>query len=492
MPIKTKFNETNTFSKHDLLLVSVILVLALTLRLYKVNTPLADWHSWRQADTAAVARNFVRSGFNLLRPQYDDLSNIQSGQDNPEGLRLVEFPLYNSVFGLLYKYLPVLPLEVYGRAVSIFFSLVTIVVIYYLMFKEDGRIGAFFASLIFAVFPFFVYYSRVVLPEMMAMGLMFVAIALTYRFSHTKKETLGTLFTIVLAAIFAGLAILTKPTVGFYGISVIYLLFFRNGFSFVKKPYPYLFAVFVLLPFGLWRWWAHMFPQGIPYAQWLFTSVNTSTGLQNIFFRPAFFRWIFYERILLLILGGYATVFFVLGVLKKQKKSLLMYSIFISALVYLFVFQGGNVQHDYYQITILPALAIGMGAGISLLFQHKNLFLPLPMTIIAIVGILGFSWITSYERIRPYYNYSKDLVSMATIINTLTPPDSQVVTDSTGDTTLLYLSDRRGYPAVTGDLHFLAAKGLDYFVTMNGSVAKEVAKEFDLIFENEKMFLFKL
>ena len=56
---------------------------------------LADWHSWRQADTSAVTRNYVKHGINILYPTYDDLSNVASGKDNPRGLRFVEFPLYN-------------------------------------------------------------------------------------------------------------------------------------------------------------------------------------------------------------------------------------------------------------------------------------------------------------------------------------------------------------------------------------------------------------
>ena len=37
--------------KHWSILIAVIILTALV-RLYRINTPLADWHSWRQADTA--------------------------------------------------------------------------------------------------------------------------------------------------------------------------------------------------------------------------------------------------------------------------------------------------------------------------------------------------------------------------------------------------------------------------------------------------------
>src|SRR3989338_11713525 len=116
--------------KKDLLILLVITIIAIVFRLYKIDTPLADLHSWRQADTAAVARNFARDRFDLLHPRYDDLSGRESGQENPQGYRMVEFPFYNAIFALIYKLSPVLPIEVYGRLTSVIFSLLIIAVIY--------------------------------------------------------------------------------------------------------------------------------------------------------------------------------------------------------------------------------------------------------------------------------------------------------------------------------------------------------------------------
>ena len=45
-----------------------VFVLALMLRCYALNAPLLDYHSWRQADTAAIARNYALNGFQLLYP----------------------------------------------------------------------------------------------------------------------------------------------------------------------------------------------------------------------------------------------------------------------------------------------------------------------------------------------------------------------------------------------------------------------------------------
>ena len=95
--------KNNSFGRIDLILLCSILLIAIVFRLYKINTPLADLHSWRQVDTAAVARNYTRTGIDLLHPRYDDLTSIESGKENPEGLRFVEFPLYNAIFAFLYE-----------------------------------------------------------------------------------------------------------------------------------------------------------------------------------------------------------------------------------------------------------------------------------------------------------------------------------------------------------------------------------------------------
>jgi hypothetical protein len=199
------------FEKKDWLIIFLILILALILRLYKIDIPLADFHSWRQADTAAVARNFLRFGFDLIHPRFDDLSNIQSGQENPQGYRMVEFPLYNALFAFLYKVLPIFPLEIFGRLLSILFALIIIIILYYLTFKEINRVAAFFSAFTFSIMPFFVFYTRIVLPEPMALGLGMLSIFFLYQFTQTKNKNLM-IFFYLSSTLFFSLSILVKPT----------------------------------------------------------------------------------------------------------------------------------------------------------------------------------------------------------------------------------------------------------------------------------------
>src|SRR3989344_3101326 len=117
------YNESilkEKMNKFEYIILSIILLLALISRLYKINSPIADWHSFRQADTVSVSRIYSEEGVNLLYPRYYDVSTTQSGLFNPKGYRFVEFPIYNFISVILGRIFPMLSLEVWGRLVSIF------------------------------------------------------------------------------------------------------------------------------------------------------------------------------------------------------------------------------------------------------------------------------------------------------------------------------------------------------------------------------------
>ncbi|HEX9614212.1 MAG TPA: hypothetical protein VGA55_01830, partial [Bacteroidota bacterium] len=74
----------------------ILLALALTVRLYNVEAPLIGAHSWRQTQTAMIARNFYENGHNFFYPQVD------WGGSTP-GYFESEFPIYAYVVSLVYQ-----------------------------------------------------------------------------------------------------------------------------------------------------------------------------------------------------------------------------------------------------------------------------------------------------------------------------------------------------------------------------------------------------
>ncbi len=474
-------------NRLTLLVLAVLVIIAFLLRLYKIDNTLTEWFSWRQTDTAAVGRFLIKNGFKFLKPRYYDLSNIQSGLDNPEGLRFVEFPLYSGIFAFLYQYLGLFSLEVWARLTTAILSVTSLAVIYYLLKKEYGQLEAFFGGLFFAVAPYIVYYSRSILPDMPAISLTMLAIFFFYRFVK------GRAYNFLLSAGLFALALLVKPVVIFYSIIFLYLLLRKNIKNYKKLILLFVFSIIAFLPLILWRLYILQFPEGIPASQWLLTAVNTGGGLQTVFFRPAFFRWIFFERINNLILGGYLTVFVFMAIFVGNVKNKIPLHIpfLIASLFYLFTFQGGNVQHDYYQIIITPTIALLVGVGIGDFIRRKN-FGSLFLRIFGVLIIFVLSIFFSYYQVKDYYLQNNDQILVADVIRSLTKPTDVLVTDTTGDTTLLYLSDRRGYPAPYKPFPDLKKQGADYFVTADLSYKEKLEDTYGLVFENDKVLIFKL
>jgi len=238
----------------------VLLLILLTLipRLYRINNPIADWHAFRQADTASVTREYVKNGINLLEPHYHDLSNIQSGHENLAGYRMVEFPLINGLIAGVLRLIPALPLVLTSRIFSVLASLGTVYFLYNftkLLTKNDKL--ANFVGLAFALIPYNIYYSRVVLPEPFL--LLFSTGSLYFFLQAIKTKQIYTNPSFWLSAMLLGLAILLKPFVVFL-IPIYLVLYFQN--QPIKKLFSWswiAFGLIALLPFWynrfqiLWR-----------------------------------------------------------------------------------------------------------------------------------------------------------------------------------------------------------------------------------------------
>lgn len=443
----------------ELLILLFLLLGGFGVRLYRFNNPVADWHSWRQADTSAVSRNFVKYGYDVLHPRFDDLSNVPSGKDNPQGYRFVEFPFYNIAQAGLFQLFERLTLEEWGRMVTILVSLGSTLFIYLLGRKYIGRIGAIAAAGFFAFDPYSIYYSRVILPDpstvLATLGTIYFADL--FLSSTSKKRFLW----FAIALLCGACALLLKPFAAFFFLPIVYLVFKKWGLRAFYNPYALGFVVLVGIPLLLWRFWMRAYPEGIPANDWLFNG-------GNIRFTGAYFYWIFAERLGKLILGYWGLPLVVMGLLSKKKHYFFFLSLLISALLYLVVIARGNVQHDYYQILIIPAVAFLFGLGVDFLFstpkEYINKSAAWAVVGICSLGMLVFGW----YFIRDYFNINnRAIVTAGMAVNKLTPSQAKVIAPYDGDTSFLYQTNRQGWASFEKDLPIMIHMGADYLVLVN-------------------------
>jgi hypothetical protein len=458
-------------NKLKLGLLVLILILGFAVRLYKFNSPIADWHSWRQADTSSVSRNFVSGGFDLLHPRFDDLSNVPSNKyDNPQGYRFVEFPIYNVFQAGLFIMLGHLTIEQWGRLVTIFCSLFSAVLLYLIVKRREGFLTGLLAAFFFVFLPFNIYYSRVILPDPLMVTFILGAI---YCFdlwlgTSIKNKVSGikylTLFGLTLS--FTAGAFLIKPFAAFFMLPMLYLAFERFGFNLIKKWQLWLLAIAAILPFGAWRIWMQQYPAGIPQSWWLFNG-------SKIMFKGAFFQWLFAQRIGGMILGYWGLVIFGLGTIFAQKKNYLFFVSFLaSSLIYMFVVATGNVQHDYYQIPIIPSIAIFLGIGSAFLInpvkEIVSRYKTIPILVIAVSFMFAFSWFA----VRDFYNIDNlSIIAAGKAVDKLTPKNAKVLANYNGDTSFLYQTKRKGWASFEKGLPQMVQMGADYLALVNPTPA---------------------
>lgn len=468
----------------SLILLFVILVLAFVVRLYHFSRPVADWHSWRQSDTSSVSRNFVKYGFDILHPKFDDLSKGVSLIDNPEGHRFVEFPIYNVLQAGFYQLIGRFSLEEWGRVITISSQLISIIFLYLLVGKYTSKRAGLIVSAFYAFIPYNVFYGRVLLPDSTTVS---AILASVYFFSQWM-DSLKSIKYFILTIISTALAFLLKPYALFFMLPHVYLAYNALGFRMFVSWRLIVFTIVSLTPFLLWRYWMQQYPEGIPQSNWLFNG-------DGIRFKGAFFNWLFAERIGKLILGYFGLPFIILGIIGKiQKEGLLYLTFLISSLIYLSVMAKGNVQHDYYQILIIPTFAIFFGKGVDLILSESGKLFNRFVSYLAIIGCCLFMFAFSWFIVRDFYNLQHvEVITAGKEISASLPQDAKVIAPFGGDTTFLYHINRKGWPVFDRNLYQFIENGATHLAFVNpGAEELDFTRYFEVTAQGSDFVVFNL
>ncbi|MDQ3008141.1 MAG: glycosyltransferase family 39 protein [bacterium] len=459
----------------------LLVILTLVPRLYRITNPIADWHSWRQADTASVTREYVKHGVSLREPQYHDLSNIPSGEDNLNGYRMVEFPIINASIATVIRTFPQLSLEITSRLFSIAASVGSMVALFFLVKRISGLSTAVATSIAFALMPFSIYYGRVILPEPFV--LLFSTFSLlSFKYWLDAKRW----YWLSSSAVALALALLLKPFVVFLAPVYVVLLWQRYGIKALLQWQLIPFAVVAIAPFWWWRNWITQYPAGIPDSAWLFN--------QNLIrLRPAWFRWLFWERTTKLMLG-YLGVVPILANFLSLRKDLWAYAAWgLGILVFYIVIATGNVQHDYYQVLSIPIVSIFLGRGMLALYNCLHIRLRTKKATIITALLIVACWILAWQQVSGFFNVNHwEYVEAGAAVNRLTPADSIVIAPAMGDTVFLYQTNRRGWP-IGFEIDDKIRKGATHYVTTSDDdEARELSTKYQTVEKGNRYLLLDL
>ena len=400
------------------------LLMGAALRLVNINAPIIGVHSWRQADTAALARNFQLNQLPIWLPQVD-WGGVSSGYAE------TDFPLYSYGVGLLYQFFGLH--EWLARGLSLLCSIGAIYLVQRLGSNLFGQAAGWWGGLFFAVLPLSVFYGRSVQPE--ALLMLSSALALERGLAYRQQ---GGKFNLVLMGLGLVIASLVKVLPLFWlGIPLLWLGWRR---------WPlWLAGVIALL--ATVAWYAH--------AHQLFLETGLSFGFwgskASRYSWADLLNWRYWGDILLRFsLRGLAVLglpLLVFGLwLPKQNEAEGMLPLGLGVvLIAGALAPSSSYIHEYYQLPLLLFACPLLGKAWQKL-QLKSTKIGKRWLAVA----LGLVLIISFTVLQLDYwskeNPNKsDIWAQAQEIKTTTPKNKPLISVTAGDPTLLYLSERKGW-----------------------------------------------
>ena len=402
-----------------------IVLIGLLLRLVNINASVLGVHSWRQADTASIARNFLSNNFIFWQPQVN-----WSG--STDGFVECEFPFYQYLVAHLYKIFGVN--EILARGLSVIFGCLSIIFLFRLIKRVFDIQVAWWGSFFYSILPVCVFYSRTIQPESLMMFLGIVSLERWVAFLDNHKKI--NLFFSWLAFTFA---VLIK-VLPFFWVGIPILI---TGFqkSLIYRYKLYLYPIITILICFLWYLHAYKLGQytGLSFGLW---GSDTDRYSWSILLELRYYI----DLLLRILLRNFVLIGFPLIILSIQQlgiNNIFVIGIFAVLLTGLISPVSYGI-HEYYQLPMMifscPLMGFGFIRLKTIIVRNQffiNLFISL--LFIASLIILKFDyWDLENPSNQPVW-HTADLVKNNT-------NSSDLIISITGaDPTLLYLSNRKGW-----------------------------------------------
>jgi 4-amino-4-deoxy-L-arabinose transferase-like glycosyltransferase len=488
-----------SYSRNRLKLIHYILIFSFLIRLYHINFPVSGWHSWRQSDTASIAKNFYENGYNILYPQID------WGGKTP-GYVESEFQLFPFIVSLFYGVFGVS--DFYGRFLAVIFSLFTIYGLYMLVRKIISEKTALWGAFIYAIIPLNIYYSRAFMPE--SMMLMFIVYGIYFFLLWLENEKWSYF---IFSALFISLAVLLKIPTLYVGLPILWLAIQKYGKKVFANVTLWIYSLIILVPVALWYYHAHqLFLQtGLSFGIWGFGT--DKWGNFNLLISPAFYNKIFFMSIAERHLTYAGFIPFIIGLfIKREHKYEKLFDYWlISVLIYFLIVSGGNNAHEYYQLPfILPAVVFTAKAfekylpleNIKQAFKANKIRFSFFVLCLVLIPVLSYLRMANFMRGE---NENDTVFTMAKEVKTISSRDDLIITLCDANPVYLYLSDRKGWFVEPGqftadEILKLKGKGAKYligeksFLKTDGEIKtlNKLAGMFTVIENTEGYFILKL
>lgn len=454
-----------------------VITLGIALRLSHIADPyLADFHAWRQADTAAFAHGYLIDSLDPFDPSIDRYPCER--RDALFGRVESEWP------GV--QWLSALPLVVLGqdfpppwylRSVSILFYVLTCLYLSALVQRLDGDpTTACLSVLAFSVFPLSIFFTRTVQPDgpalCFAVGLLFHLECwlgpIDGAHANSSKQPPRWLHPVGAAAL-ASLALLVKISNAFMGVPALYVILRRRGLlGSLRSPALWMWGVVTLLPVVLWYRHAREFA-------WSF-GIWGDRGASKFTDSAYAQNWEIWKRLgerqvnEILTWGGLALL--LVGVTRIGRSASARLAVLWLLAVALFIVATlkGNNRHIYYQLPMVLPAAVLVAHGARTLLHQGLLARGLLVASCLLHATISYEVLWGDGQrvgVTPYFRPDTGLIEGIELVRAHVP-DGGLFVSSDRHPGLFYNSGRRGYFASAQPRAFMnCAKGTTRFLLLD-------------------------
>ena len=411
-------------------LVATMSIFAVAARLILVNQPYIDHWSWRQSDVATIARNFSENGFPFGYPQIDWAG------DAP-GYVGTEFPILPFLAAICYKFAGIH--EWIGRSQAVIFFAVSLPFFFLLVREIFGSTAAIWATFFYSFAPLNVFAGRSFMPDVPSLSLALIGLYFFLRSLDNERPIF-----LVGAAIAISLALLIKLPTAVIGAPLLFLVWQKWGWNFLKRPGLWFFAAITVLPSLAWYWHAHQIAERF-YPHHFF-------GEGGIRIENFGWYWNIVRLTATLSLTPVLAIMAIIGLFAASRgKYAWLFHWWLAAMVLFIIVVGYGNRHPWYQLPLVPIAAAFAGAACAF-FRSKISSRVVVMTL-SILLASSFA-IIAYLYLRPLYESSAAQLRDAGLeLRKTTAPDSLIIAADTGDPTIFYYAERKGW-------HFLEEDGI--------------------------------
>ncbi len=409
----------------------MILLFGFCARAITYRAPLLDHHAWRQADTAAISRNFFTESFNPLYPQVDWRGGRARG-DVETGFEAVAF-----IVAIVAKATGRFQTEV-GRLFASLLFIVSGWLFARFARRRHGEAVGLITAFVYAFgFPLALFMDRSFMNEPLLLCLTIGALASGQEYLESRRRLSWVLLaatTTLLGAIKLPFLIVWAPLAA--------LWFERGGWRSLWSPS--LLGVYLINGVAVAAWYVH--------AHQIGAQSGITFGMTDKLFDPSLVFSIDFvtqiARQLFKDVFGLTLLFFAVGTVAVWRQRRWCELAYVGAfIVYLLALARGNYRHDYYQLPIVgmaPVIAaIGVVRASGWLAPRIGPFSSAAAPII--LGAILLSTVVRSVSANSWYAIDSDLAQACTESAHFLRPDDRLLFLAYSDPKLLFCMDKKGW-----------------------------------------------